>query len=308
MEDQPAKVKYPRGRMAPLKNKKHNKMPKMNGVLCIHHNDLDGRCAAAIVYKATGYNIRFYETNYGNPLPVVKDTDNVIAIVDFSYPPDQMNELILLGRPIVWIDHHATARDYPYQHLMGLRDFEDKSRAGCELAWEFFFPDKPVPDSVRLIGDYDKWKLQYDPACFQYYEGIKTISDSQYPEHPFWQTILNHNMNTPEIVQKGVAAIDYRDQYCDGLCKSFGYETRLDGYDAYACNQYMFGSKGFGKRFEEYPICIAYIHDGKKFTVSMYSREVHVGQIAQRYGGGGHKGAAGFTCQVLPFIKINKMV
>jgi nanoRNase/pAp phosphatase (c-di-AMP/oligoRNAs hydrolase) len=68
----------------------------------------------------------------------------------------------------------------------------------------------------------------------------------------------------------------------------------------------MFGSQGFVERFDEYPICIAYIHDGEKFTVSLYSKDVHVDKIAQRYGGGGHKGAAGFKCEVLPFFPTEK--
>jgi oligoribonuclease NrnB/cAMP/cGMP phosphodiesterase (DHH superfamily) len=287
-----------------LLKKPSKDLPQLNNVLCIHHNDLDGRCAAAVIKKATGYGIRFHETTYGDPLPEMGAEENIV-IVDFSYPPDMMKELIARNIPVLWFDHHATAKDYPYQHLKGLRDFEDKSRSGCEIAWDYFFAYKGrVPDVVRYIGDYDKWKLQYQPASFQYYEGLKLIPESQDPDDMYWQTLLNHNKNTSEILKQGEIAIRYRDMYCNDLCRSFGYETRLDGFDAYACNQYMFGSKGFGNRFDEYPICIAYIHNGEKFTVSLYSKDVHVGQIAKRYGGGGHKGAAGFTCQVLPFIRM----
>jgi nanoRNase/pAp phosphatase (c-di-AMP/oligoRNAs hydrolase) len=50
-----------------------------------------------------------------------------------------------------------------------------------------------------------------------------------------------------------------------------------------------------------YPVCIAYVHDGEKFTVSLYSTTVDVSKIAKKFGGGGHKGAAGFTCDKLPF-------
>jgi nanoRNase/pAp phosphatase (c-di-AMP/oligoRNAs hydrolase) len=39
------------------------------------------------------------------------------------------------------------------------------------------------------------------------------------------------------------------------------------------------------------------------WNVSMYTNkpDVHVGKIAQLYGGGGHAGAAGFRCTLLPF-------
>ena len=41
--------------------------------------------------------------------------------------------------------------------------------------------------------------------------------------------------------------------------------------------------------------------DGHKFQVSLYSEYVHVGEIAKKFGGGGHQGAAGFFCDKLPF-------
>ena len=41
----------------------------------------------------------------------------------------------------------------------------------------------------------------------------------------------------------------------------------------------------------------------EKWTVSMYStrEDVECGEVAVKYGGGGHKGAAGFQCDKLPF-------
>lgn len=39
----------------------------------------------------------------------------------------------------------------------------------------------------------------------------------------------------------------------------------------------------------------------KQFTVSLYSETVDVGAIAKAHGGGGHKGAAGFVCDTLPW-------
>jgi nanoRNase/pAp phosphatase (c-di-AMP/oligoRNAs hydrolase) len=45
--------------------------------------------------------------------------------------------------------------------------------------------------------------------------------------------------------------------------------------------------------------------DGRLFTVSMYSEKktVDCADICKQHGGGGHKGAAGFTCPALPFTK-----
>lgn len=40
-------------------------------MLVIHHNDLDGRCAGAVVYLKHP-EAELYEINYGQPLPFEK--------------------------------------------------------------------------------------------------------------------------------------------------------------------------------------------------------------------------------------------
>lgn len=82
----------------------------------------------------------------------------------------------------------------------------------------------------------------------------------------------------------------------------YGYETEIHGHAAYALNVYSMGSQGFPEPVRElYPVLIAYIYDGRRFTVSLYSTRVDVSQIAKAEGGGGHKEAAGFVCEKLPF-------
>ena len=85
--------------------------------------------------------------------------------------------------------------------------------------------------------------------------------------------------------------------------RSFGYTISWEGYDCYVMNVSMMGSKGFGEMFSLYPICIGYIFDGTQYTVSLYSEQnnIDVSKICQKYGGGGHKGAAGFNRKELPF-------
>lgn len=280
-------------------------------MICIYHNDLDGRCSAAIVgkmhrerelegslefisvdYKDTD-NVRFMDTLYA------AIEDEIVAIVDFSFKPDIMAKIRELASSIIWIDHHVTAKDYPYQDLPGLRCFENKKYAGCELTWMHFYPLNDPPEVVRMIGDYDKWALLI-PESKPFHEVMKTVNTS--PDLPIWDQLFCMDQNVKEnMVKSGRLIMRYRDNYCRGLCNSFGYETMLDGVEAYACNQAMFGSGGFGEKFDQYPICIAFIYDGFRFTVSLYSATVDVGVIAKKYNGGGHKGAAGFICMQLPF-------
>ena len=283
-------------------------------MLVIHHNDADGRCSAAIVLKwwsrrFPGQGILFKEVGYKDELnfPAIVEKNEKVVIVDFSFKPEKMAELFAVTDDVTWIDHHETAATYDYgRPIPGLRDFVDKGHAACELTWKHFFQKEPFPRAVLLIADYDAWRLEHEPECLQFYEGLKL--EDQRPTSALWTDLLQPwgdvkaSLRCKMLVQQGKTAIQYRDNYCAGIRKAFGYETAIAGHRAYAMNLYQFGSSAFGDRMSEYPVCIAYVHDGKRFTVSLYSVTVDVGEICRSLGGGGHKGAAGFVAESLPFV------
>jgi nanoRNase/pAp phosphatase (c-di-AMP/oligoRNAs hydrolase) len=93
-----------------------------------------------------------------------------------------------------------------------------------------------------------------------------------------------------------------------------GFETEFEGqstndytyrpYKCFAvnlghCNSDYFKSLPEGK----YDILMPFVFNGEQFIISLYSKTVDVSEIAKKYGGGGHKGAAGFTCYRLPFTR-----
>lgn len=283
----------------------------------IHDDDLDGICAAVIAAmhcsQVSGNRtlIVFSPVHYNRPVDVsqMSKGDRVI-IVDFSYPPAEMKKIedAVLQPPdstvtpphcIIWIDHHASAAEYGHDYP-GLRDFADKGRAACELTWEYFYPLIPIPRAVSYIGDYDAWRHAI-PDSREFYEGAKLFLLD--PHAPLWATVFNDdNAEAFQlVVTAGYVAKRYRDVYCYSIRNSYGYETVIAGHQAYALNVFGFGSGAFGDLYAQYPLVIAYIHDGVKFRVSLYSEAVDVGAIAQSMGGGGHKGAAGFVCDILPF-------
>ena len=285
-------------------------------MIVFHHNDADGRCSAAIVkrwfdreccevhptIRDVSRRLEFVEMDYARSVPVEKiRRDEIVSIVDFSFKPDVMRAVQgATDVGVIWCDHHKTAAEYGYD-VPGIRDFNEKGRAGCECTWNFFFPREKTPNWIRVLGDYDAWRMQEKDKCLPFYEGLKLENQDPGGMWDIWSALFDDPTDTTaiEIAEHGNAAIRYRDNYCGELRTAFGYETTIDGHRAYALNAYRFGSQGFGEKFAEYPICIAYIHDSKKWTVSLYSETVDVSAVAKKYGGGGHKGAAGFTCEVL---------
>ena len=77
-----------------------------------------------------------------------------------------------------------------------------------------------------------------------------------------------------------------------------GYEVEFEGLRAIVINSNLFSSTVFDGFYDEskHDIMINWLYNGKKYKYSLYTTkpEIHVGEIAVKYMGGGHKGAAGF--------------
>ena len=105
------------------------------------------------------------------------------------------------------------------------------------------------------------------------------------------------------LEEQGRLVLDYRDAYNSKLWRSFGYFTKFEGYKCTALNSGAANSSLFDSVDEEYDLMLPHVWDGKKWSVSIYphNSNINVSEIAKKYGGGGHPGAAGFTCKELPW-------
>lgn len=281
----------------------------------------------------------FIEINYGKPFPFesIKPKEQ-IWIVDYSIEPSEMLKLLSITKDVTWIDHHKTAidkyKDFPC-HIKGIRR---DGEAGCVLAWKYIHwwsgrgayeqevgndavpvaKTYPIPHCILLTGDRDVWKWEFGDATRQFFNGSQ-LYDTQ-PSSSFWLDCMNHEIeDVPgtgnaearekgkqfwrKLMEQGHTVELYKQATDDDVNKQLGYETVFHGYKCFAINRGRISSDRFGTRIKEYDILMPYYHDGTMFTVSLYSEKVDVSEIAKQYGGGGHKGASGFQCVQLPFIK-----
>lgn len=268
-----------------------------------HHNDLDGRCSAAIlnIYFSKDMKLdkQFIEIDYKDEIDVdAIEEEELVYILDFSFKPEVMRRVKERTKKIIWIDHHKTAMEYSYKEdTAGLRDTGD---AACALTWKYFFHDQESPAFVDLIADYDTWTFALEDSM-PFHEGMKIVDNG--PTAKIWKTMLGNPAIINEIVESGYICIDYRDNYCKEMRQAAGYKVILDGHVGYALNVYGFGSSAFGDVIDrdDIEMVVSYIHDGKQYTVGLYSQKIDVAEIAKLHGGGGHTGAAGFVCKELPF-------
>jgi oligoribonuclease NrnB/cAMP/cGMP phosphodiesterase (DHH superfamily) len=275
---------------------------------------MDGKCAGAIVYKYymidqpalidknTNKNCEFLRINYKDDFPFdMILPGEVVVIVDFSLQkPGEFEKLLKITNNIIWIDHHKTAIEkHGDLKLAGIRE---DGISGCELTWRYFYPNIPVPKVVSLLGDYDIWAFKYGEDTNNLQTGIRLYKTS--PDSPLWLFWLDPEYIPVKELEWGEIALRYRTNYYTGLIKSWAFITEFERYKVIACNAGSVSSQLFDSITEDYDLMMPFCYDGKRWTVSIYTtKDIDCSELAKKYGGGGHKQAAGFQCLELPFIK-----
>ena len=267
-------------------------------IICLHHNDADGRASAAIVRRALGPDVQFYEIDFGDLVPwnKIEGADRAV-MVDFSLPPDEMLRLAE-ATDLIWIDHHISA----LEAMAGIADdwpgVRDIGEAGCVLTWNYFFPDKPIPRAILLIGDRDIWRwAEQDTGAFD--EGL--YQRDTRPDHDeLWQPLLNDDRKLlQELIEEGEILRRARLLDIRRTVRKYGFEVSFEGYRTLAINTRSSGEMGEIIRQQGYQIAYCYVdirQNGNLVTaVTLYSDEVDVSRLARKFGGGGHRGAAGFS-------------
>lgn len=284
-------------------------------------------------------SIVFIGYDYGQPIPNLKEYDRVI-MVDVSFNKLAMH-VMNMTQEVIYIDHHISAINdiFDENFVEGLmKGKRDTKFAACELTWQYFFPNDTIPEIVRLLGRYDCFghkgtDEELDVLEFQY--GARQVISNYEDAYNYLNKVLiggsteNHHMlmimesgrsiykylcteakqiykrtfgvifNLEQILdikeqniikrdystREGIAYIPYK-----FLCVNqdrfnpinFGIDYHKDGYDGFACFWFANG----------------------KWNFSLYNDngEVDCSLIAKQYGGGGHKGAAGFVTNDLKSI------
>jgi oligoribonuclease NrnB/cAMP/cGMP phosphodiesterase (DHH superfamily) len=267
--------------------------------LCFHHDDADGCASGAIVRYALGDMVQLYSMDVSDrriPWDLVSQFNRVI-VVDLSFPLPEMQR-IANGRELIWIDHHISAltglkkvsKNWP-----GLRSL---SSSACVLTWKYFFPKRPVPHAVILIGDRDIWRwAEKDTGAFS--EGLHA-RDSRAGNDSLWIPLFEDNpFLLREIISEGQRLREIHLASSQRQIERYGFEVEFEGHRTLAINTHGNGDLGQQGRDLGYEIIYCYMDQmicGQLTTVvTLFSKHADVSMIAQKYHGGGHHNAAGFS-------------
>ena len=278
----------------------------------IYHNDCDGRLAGEIVrrhFLDKYEEIDLIEMDYTKKFPFeVIEKDDVVYMVDFCLQP--FSDMVKLNKmcELHFIDHHKSAikdhdENYKMEIILGVRS---PLKAACELVWEHLKPNTVTPMAVQYISDFDSWQFKFGDDTKFFHNGLEMYD--YHPKAEIWDKLFDEDNNDTliQLILNDGAAIDiYKKKYNKEVIDAFGFYVNFEGYKCIACNQGRASSFLFESIDpESYDIMIPFIYNGKEWRVSLYSTKVDVSVIAKKYGGGGHKGAAGMELPNSKFMEL----
>lgn len=250
-----------------------------------HNKCFDGFGARVAAEARLGEAAQYIGVNY-NEAPPALPADAKVAVVDFSYPREQLEALNERVAGLVVLDHHATAKD----QLAGLPyTVFEMERAGAGLSWAYFHPDQPEPELLKYVEDRDLWKFRLPES-----KAVHSALASYPMEFATWQ-----GLDLDQLKAEGATINRYKGQLvADSVERSFmatvaGYRVPVS-----SCEPALSSEVGHAlcERYPDAPFSATYSVKGGKKVWELRSREggFDVGALARKFGGGGHKAASGF--------------
>ena len=304
-------------------------VPREKAIVIYHANCLDGFGAAYCFHylkEHIPYDLEFYPANYGKEPPYKELAGKHVFIVDFSYKKNQMIGIALQAASLVVLDHHKTAKEELEGLEEAIREEEqiraaelgnngveeddcvacfihfNMQRSGTGLTWEYLTASYPpmnyvikTPELLKHIEDRDLWKfelpntkalmaaLQSLPMTFESWDSVMRL-ESYDGMIMLGQKLLDQHLH---LVKMGIESTK-RMMNIGGI---YVPVANLHGVFASDAGNLMSAEYAEGSLFSATYYDTA---DGRIFSLRSQQNGTDVSAIAAKYGGGGHKNAAGF--------------
>lgn len=261
--------------------------------LVIYHGKCrDGFCSAWVAHRYFSSlrmsKVLFHEAHYGTPPPECISKD--VWILDFSYTREQMEKIYSEAWSLTVLDHHATA----YEALRGLPGdvHFDMSRSGAGMTWDRLFPHEKRSWLVDYVEDRDLWR-----HALPHSRSVNAFIGTFPFGFGVWSDHHDGGLND-YVVDRGDAVLRKIDQYCRETGTNTLHvhyeEWRVPIVNASQCDISELLHYLLMRERPAFVIGWSQRHDGR-FQYSLRSEgNFDVSKIAKKFGGGGHKNAAGF--------------
>ncbi len=272
----------------------------LHPVLIIYHGNCPDGFASALAadlffqqYENYFSEVSYYNARHGNPPPDVTGKD--VYILDFSFHRKDMELLCQQAHKVTLIDHHISAK----KELHGLeydnlKIIFDMSQSGAILSWKFFHTSA-APQLFAHIQDNDLWQFKLDNT----HRIIMAIMS--YPmEFPLWTSWLDDDESLKQLSNEGIILERQTNKLIERY-KSAARMGKIAGYSIPVVNAPgTIGSDLLHLLSDGHAFAAAYEDKRDRRVWQLRSggkKAIDVSEIAQQYGGGGHKNASGFSSE-----------
>ena len=283
----------------------------------LYHGDcIDGFASAfACYYFMKTVNkkkrVTFIPCQHQKPPPNVSGKN--VLICDFSYKYEILKRMINDSNKLAILDHHVSA-EKDLKNIDKSHKIFDKSHSGAYITWAYFFGEDNIPLFIKYVEDNDIWakKLPNTKAFTSFIFNLPKTFD-------IYEKLLDDKYVLNTVIPMGEGMQKQNDSYItDGVKKAAMNFMLIDSklYFVASVNTSILKSEIGNAIFNLYPNAnFALCHSQNSFTGETYlslrsvdtASDVEV--IASKFGGGGHRNAAGlsvFGSDTLPGILIDR--
>ena len=272
-------------------------------ILVLYHADcMDGYAAAWATWKVFANKARYQAVRHRTPLPQFADGTE-LYIVDFCYPIDELVSAAQTASRVVVLDHHISAqKDFEaYQNHSTIPDNLEinfvQDHSGCMIVWQYFQGNVEPPVLLQHIEDHDLWRHQLPKT--------EAICKALYLHLPVHFSAFE-KIKLPTLQQEGALLVKQQQLNVSRLLKA-RHSVRLNNTKGLAVNAPGMFSSDLGHELAKKSgtFGLTYFYHGKRQCYECGLRSIgdfDVSELAQAYGGGGHKNAAGFSVDQATFL------
>lgn len=268
---------------------------KGENILCIYHGNCADGYTAAWALRRYYPEAEFHAGVYQETPPDC--TGKHVYIVDFSYKRDVLEKIIEQADMVTILDHHESARDDLIE-LMSAKKIKgvfDMKRSGAMIVWDWFFPREEAPQIIKHVQDRDLWKFEL--------EGTREIQAAVFSYEYTWENwdrLMAMDRGDIKVLRLMGEAIE-RKHFKDirELMEKCRKVMMIDGYHVMAYNLPYTMSSDVGQisvteKHAPFGVCYWDTPSHREFSLRSTDDRPSVKDIAVKFGGGGHRNAAGF--------------
>ena len=270
-----------------------------SNIVYYHKGCMDGLGAAYAVWADQGDEDTVYiPVSYTDTIQMPTATC-VITFVDFCPKREVIEALLGLNhvRAVQIIDHHVSAvrEIHDLVHPKLLKIF-DESKSGASLAWETIHGGEP-PWLLRHIEDRDLWRFRFEESRPLH----AALSGRDWTFAELHELVKGGHGALAKLSVVGRALLVKHDRDVRDVLASNMRSTRISGIDVVICNGPFTMGSDLGHAMLEANPGVLYVAtywdtaEHRTFSLRSTADGADVSQIAEKFGGGGHPRAAGFS-------------